>query len=1122
MNKIILRSVLIFIFWNSIYSQEDKLSPNLLTFPVSPEAGKLGTYGNLSVNLSSGQLNKDIELFTGVVSDYKIPINLSYNYGGNRMEEEPSIVGLGWQLNMGGVVTREVRALPDETLGFGYFDSTIQNLLNPYFTSGTINDNTSKEIASGHLDTEVDKYHLNVNGINFSFKIGFNGQPVFLSSHNYKLEIVRGPNPPNAQNTNQKEIINFILTDTNSNQYHFSHREFTEIVDGDDYFNAPLNYPSSWQLSRIVLNNGSVIEYNYQDDIYKTKSFYGNLAVSAEGLIPDVDNYSEGFTVYNISRKLLTSISSNNFSLTFGITILNNQKVYNKITVKDFVNSNILVYDLSYNDKRNCLTKINKNGQFFYEFEYNAINEPFVINDASYVKSQDYWGFCNGANNSYFVNGPGNSQYKSNRNPNFTRTVEGAMTKITYPTKGSTIIDYEQNSVPFLNSESSIEPNVEMNLKFKSDNTYSDPSHKEVVVTKTFTTDVVAELDHIISNVNYVSVSIKCINSDKCTGSVNNPNYYNELAGSAILPTICLSLNDIAQIDGCTKSDCSVSRSSGKKFKIYQGTYEFKISTDYNYLNLDAGIILKYYDASLDSGTISKSEIGGIRVKSTTDIDPNLQATAYYYDYDYDDTLSKVTVQLSSQHSYTYGLHPYTVHPPSGWLDPKYYGTGIPVTHYSKTGFNIFSSSDGNGPVFYKKVREARVIEYVFVPISSPFNRFNTGKNWDNTFIYTYLGPLGTLKKNYPQGYKETIFEKPYSVDFDYPFAPGGKDLSGPREMSSSIFSKSDSNYVSVPIMLQSSEFFNLNSINLELVNNPNSPKSLKVGYIFDRGNIAITIDRSLSTTYRYQTYRDNDYNFFKFQINNKEYFYNQIVETNKKIDYDSHNQQHLITTSDSQNNVKTTEIFYPYDFNDAISNDMVSKNAISPIVQIINKNNGTLTDSYKYDYTAVTANLFKPGYFSESKNNAVFEKKKQYQYDGSGNIIQIGSIIKYDPVPRNTITDSNTMLLWGYNKSQILAKIEYTAPLVIPSNLITAIETASNSGNESSLLTALSNLRNDSSLSNIMVTTYTYIPLVGVSTITDPKGDKTTYTYDIFGRLEFVKDKNNNILSKNQYHYKQ
>ena len=53
------------------------------------------------------------------------------------------------------------------------------------------------------------------------------------------------------------------------------------------------------------------------------------------------------------------------------------------------------------------------------------------------------------------------------------------------------------------------------------------------------------------------------------------------------------------------------------------------------------------------------------------------------------------------------------------------------------------------------------------------------------------------------------------------------------------------------------------------------------------------------------------------------------------------------------------------------------------------------------------------------------------------------------------------------------------------------------------------------------MITTYTYIPLVGVSTITDPKGNKTTYKYDALGRLVQVKDRDNNILTENEYHYK-
>ena len=65
----------------------------------------------------------------------------------------------------------------------------------------------------------------------------------------------------------------------------------------------------------------------------------------------------------------------------------------------------------------------------------------------------------------------------------------------------------------------------------------------------------------------------------------------------------------------------------------------------------------------------------------------------------------------------------------------------------------------------------------------------------------------------------------------------------------------------------------------------------------------------------------------------------------------------------------------------------------------------------------------------------------------------------------------------------------------------------------------ALNNLR--LALPNAMVSTYTHIPLKGVRTVIDPKGDKQTYHYDNFNRLQFVKDSSGNILSENEYHYK-
>ena len=107
---------------------------------------------------------------------------------------------------------------------------------------------------------------------------------------------------------------------------------------------------------------------------------------------------------------------------------------------------------------------------------------------------------------------------------------------------------------------------------------------------------------------------------------------------------------------------------------------------------------------------------------------------------------------------------------------------------------------------------------------------------------------------------------------------------------------------------------------------------------------------------------------------------------------------------------------------------------------------------------------------------------------------------------------------IFGYNKTQPIAKIENATYSSIESQ-VSNLQSISNSGSEDELITALNGLRN--SLPNAMVTTYTYKPLIGVSTITDPKGDKITYSYDSSGRLQSVKDKDGNVLSENQYNYR-
>jgi YD repeat-containing protein len=55
----------------------------------------------------------------------------------------------------------------------------------------------------------------------------------------------------------------------------------------------------------------------------------------------------------------------------------------------------------------------------------------------------------------------------------------------------------------------------------------------------------------------------------------------------------------------------------------------------------------------------------------------------------------------------------------------------------------------------------------------------------------------------------------------------------------------------------------------------------------------------------------------------------------------------------------------------------------------------------------------------------------------------------------------------------------------------------------------------------NAMISTYTWDPLMGITTITDPKGYTTYYSYDEFLRLKQVKDADDKALSRMHYHYK-
>jgi hypothetical protein len=135
--------------------------------------------------------------------------------------------------------------------------------------------------------------------------------------------------------------------------------------------------------------------------------------------------------------------------------------------------------------------------------------------------------------------------------------------------------------------------------------------------------------------------------------------------------------------------------------------------------------------------------------------------------------------------------------------------------------------------------------------------------------------------------------------------------------------------------------------------------------------------------------------------------------------------------------------------------------------------------------------------------------------YDGKGNLREFRS---ENGIPTATV--------WGYHGTHPIAKIAGAAYADV-SNLgsVTAAVSASdaddtNPANEPALIQALENLRKDDALKGYQIETFTYDPMIGITSRTSANGLKETYLYDTSHRISKVLDKDGKVLKTYDYYY--
>ena len=239
--------------------------------------------------------------------------------------------------------------------------------------------------------------------------------------------------------------------------------------------------------------------------------------------------------------------------------------------------------------------------------------------------------------------------------------------------------------------------------------------------------------------------------------------------------------------------------------------------------------------------------------------------------------------------------------------------------------------------------------------------------------------------------------------------------------------------------------------------------------------------------------------------VKTKNYSYNGINHQVSQID----------ETTSIPNQLRRTKITYSADGADDISNKMKSAHWLNYVVE----NKDILVDNgqekrIKTQHTTYAnspingLSCYLPVSYSISLGTNPLETRSTYLYDSSNNIASIA------------IDGIETVYIWSYNGLYPIAKIEGLT--------YTAVKNAVGASTISTILnkivpstTDISSLRNTINNLGGYITTYTYKPLVGIASETLPNGNTVYYYYDAFGRLETIKDFNNNPVKSYEYNYK-
>ena len=220
---------------------------------AAPEVAALGKYIDIPVSSFTGVAPVNIPIYQLQEGPLSVPVSLSYHGSGIRAAETASWVGLGWNLNASGVISRTILGIPDDNTN-GFLKST-----HNYTKS-----NVLEQVVAGLIDGEPDLFSFSLPG-----KIS--GKFIINKKIGDVYDIVQFPRTDIRIEVDSDDLNQFVIITTDGTRYFFGqvgnedYHGFTKVSRGTPIQrNSPKRQHTEWYLRKIESYDGNYhIDFNY-------------------------------------------------------------------------------------------------------------------------------------------------------------------------------------------------------------------------------------------------------------------------------------------------------------------------------------------------------------------------------------------------------------------------------------------------------------------------------------------------------------------------------------------------------------------------------------------------------------------------------------------------------------------------------------------------------------------------------------------------------------------------------------------------------------------------------------------------------------------------------------------